>query len=77
MWSSQMQRISHFIGGLLCKGANLPPLGLMFKMDCPITHKPLAPSLPQPAPFSPTYPHMWYNFKLAEDNIGTSDVFLI
>ncbi len=35
------------------------------------------PPFPKPGPFYPTCPHMWCVFRLAEDDIGTSEVFLI
>ncbi len=38
----------------------------MLKINCPISHKPLAPSLPQSHPLQSLYPHMWYNSEIAE-----------
>ncbi len=32
---------------------------------------------PKLAPFYPIYPHMWHNFKLAEEDIDISEVFFI
>ncbi len=52
--------------------------GLNCEKSLTCSHKQLAPTLhPQRPPSNPPYPHMWHNFKLAEDDIGTSDFFLI
>jgi hypothetical protein len=71
---SKMQKTSG--GGFLSKVRTSLHSGPMLKVDCPISHKLLGPATPNSS-LRHTYLHMWHNFKLAEDDIGTLDVFLI
>ncbi len=56
MWGLQMQKSLTWGVGVQCKGVNFPPH--MLRINCPISHKPLAPSFPLTQPYKPTYPQM-------------------
>ncbi len=75
MWGSQKCKKTSG-GGFLSKVRTSLHSGPMLKVDCPISHKQLGPATPNSS-LRHTYLHMWHNFKLAEYDIGTLDVFLI